>query len=158
MGCTFRTSFRVSSKCLILAQLLCSATDSQPASIRMTSVGQDMNQDMTLSGLTFLRSIQKSRFTCLWEAETSCIAIGWCFHNSLIPGTYDISVMREPDMQVWIKLKPEEKKNYSVTEAMSFAIDKFYFTHYCRSFRRGAFARANSSMYIVFIISLMSFH
>jgi hypothetical protein len=28
------------------------------------------------------------------------------------------------------------------------AIDRFYFNHYCLSFRSGAFARANSSMYV----------
>jgi hypothetical protein len=54
--------------------------------------------------------------------------------------------MREAAMQDWIKMKPEEKMNHPVTEEMAFAIDRFYFNHYCQSFRRGAFARANSSM------------
>lgn len=44
-------------------------------------------------------------------------------------------------------MKAEDKKNYALTEEISSAIDRFYFNHYCQSFRTGAFARANSSMY-----------
>lgn len=65
--------------------------------------------------------------------------------NTLISTT--ISIMREADMQDWVKLKPEEKKNHPITEEIAFVVDRFYFNHYCQSFRRGAFARANSSMY-----------
>jgi hypothetical protein len=56
--------------------------------------------------------------------------------------------MREPELQDWVsKMKPEEKKVFPLTEEISLAIDRFYFNHYCQSFRSGAFARANSSMY-----------
>lgn len=41
---------------------------------------------------------------------------------------------------------PEKKKHYVLTDEMRFAIDRFYFNHYCQTFRSGAFARANSSM------------
>jgi hypothetical protein len=52
-------------------------------------------------------------------------------------------------MQEWVaKMKPEERKTYQLTEEISFAIDRFYFNHYCKAFRSGAFARANSSMYV----------
>lgn len=55
--------------------------------------------------------------------------------------------MREPELQDWVsKMKPEEKKNFPLSEEMALAIDRFYFNHYCQAFRRGAFARANSSM------------
>ena len=57
--------------------------------------------------------------------------------------------MREATLQDWIKMKQEEKNRHPVTEEMAFAIDRFYFNHYCQSFRRGAFARANSSMCVI---------
>ena len=34
------------------------------------------------------------------------------------------------------------------------AIDRFYFNHYCLSFRSGAFARANSTMYVCLVLHL----
>ena len=59
------------------------------------------------------------------------------------------SVVLEPEMQEWLKLKnPEQKMNYPLTEEIESAIDRFHFNHYCQSFRSGAFARANSSMYV----------
>jgi hypothetical protein len=58
-------------------------------------------------------------------------------------------VVLEPEMQEWLKLnKPEEKMNYPLTDEIESAIDRFHFNHYCQSFRSGAFARANSSMYV----------
>ncbi|GLB35393.1 hypothetical protein LshimejAT787_0209580 [Lyophyllum shimeji] len=60
---------------------------------------------------------------------------------------YCDSLMREPEMQEWVsKMKPEEKKRFTITEEIYATIDRFYFNHYCQSFRRGAFARANSSI------------
>jgi hypothetical protein len=59
--------------------------------------------------------------------------------------------MREPEMQEWVGMKPEEKKAYRLTEEMELAIDRFFFNHYCQNFRRGAFARANCSMCVVAI-------
>ena len=58
-------------------------------------------------------------------------------------------VVREPEMQEWANLRrKEEKMTWPITREMVAAIDRFYFNHYCQSFRSGAFARANSSMYV----------
>ena len=52
-------------------------------------------------------------------------------------------------MQGWLnKPKSEERRRYALSDEMLSAIDRFYFNHYCQSFRSGAFARANSSMYV----------
>lgn len=52
-------------------------------------------------------------------------------------------------MQDWVtQSKAEDKMKYRLTEEMVLAIDRFYFNHYCQAFRSGAFARANSSMYV----------
>lgn len=60
---------------------------------------------------------------------------------------YCDSIIREPELQDWVtQTKPEAKRNYPLTEEMRLAIDRFYFNHYCQSFRSGAFARANSTM------------
>ncbi|KAI1788498.1 hypothetical protein LXA43DRAFT_894527 [Ganoderma leucocontextum] len=60
---------------------------------------------------------------------------------------YCDSIIREPEMQDWVnQSKPENKKNYQLTEEMALAIDRFFFNHYCQSFRSGAFARANSTI------------
>lgn len=57
--------------------------------------------------------------------------------------------MREPELQRWITMKPEEKLRYPLTDEIASTIDRFYFNHYCQCFRRGAFARANSSMCVL---------
>jgi len=58
-----------------------------------------------------------------------------------------ISVTREPELQEWVaNPKHSEKKMHAITEEITIAIDRFYFNHYCKTFRSGAFARANSSM------------
>ncbi|KAL1947332.1 hypothetical protein VTO73DRAFT_14293 [Trametes versicolor] len=60
---------------------------------------------------------------------------------------YCDSIIREPELQDWVtQTKPEAKRNYPLTEEMRLAIDRFYFNHYCQSFRSGAFARANSTI------------
>jgi hypothetical protein len=60
---------------------------------------------------------------------------------------YCDSVVREPELQEWLHAaKQEKKKNFQLTEEISFAIDKFYFNHYCEVFRNGEFAKANSRM------------
>jgi len=52
-------------------------------------------------------------------------------------------------MQEWLKQqKSEERRRYPLTDEILSAIDRFYFNHYCQTFRSGAFARANSSMYV----------
>ena len=57
------------------------------------------------------------------------------------------SVTREPELQEWLNHpKPEEKKQFRLTQDILYAMDRFYFNHYCEVFRSGAFARANSSM------------
>lgn len=66
-------------------------------------------------------------------------------------------LLREPEMQDWAaKMKPEERKQYPLTDEIRICIDRFLFNHYCQSFRRGAFARANSSMSVTsqFMLSL----
>jgi len=60
-------------------------------------------------------------------------------------------VAREPELQEWLNHPNRtEKMHYPVTPEMLDAIDRFYFNHYCKSFRSGAFARATSSMYVLF--------
>ncbi|KAK7467073.1 hypothetical protein VKT23_004134 [Stygiomarasmius scandens] len=60
---------------------------------------------------------------------------------------YCDGLTREPELQEWVaKMKPEDKKNFPLTDEIAQAIDRFYFSHYCQSFRTGAFARANSSI------------
>jgi hypothetical protein len=52
-------------------------------------------------------------------------------------------------MQEWVKHKDQKEKNkFPLSQEMLDAIDRFYFNNYCKSFRSGAFARANSSMYV----------
>ncbi|KAF8557334.1 hypothetical protein OG21DRAFT_1475599 [Imleria badia] len=60
---------------------------------------------------------------------------------------YCDSLTREPEMQDWIhETKSSVKLTYPVSPEMSACIDRFFFNHYCASFRNGAFARANSSI------------
>ncbi|KAI0329832.1 hypothetical protein GY45DRAFT_827575 [Cubamyces sp. BRFM 1775] len=60
---------------------------------------------------------------------------------------YCDSIVREPELQDWVtQTKPEAKRTYRLSEEMRLAIDRFYFNHYCQSFRSGAFARANSTI------------
>ena len=60
---------------------------------------------------------------------------------------YCDAVIREPEMQEWVTTqKPEKRMAFQMTQEMLFAIDRFFFNHYCQVFRSGAFARANSSM------------
>lgn len=55
--------------------------------------------------------------------------------------------MRELELQEWATLKTQEEKlAYPLTEELRFAIDRFYFNHYCLVFRNGMFARCNRSM------------
>ncbi|KAG8739041.1 hypothetical protein FRC10_006236 [Ceratobasidium sp. 414] len=59
-------------------------------------------------------------------------------------------LMREPELQGYIALKtPKEKITAPLTDEVAFAIDRFYFSHYCLVFRNGAFAKANSSIPMV---------
>jgi hypothetical protein len=58
-------------------------------------------------------------------------------------------------MQEWVKHpSKKEKMTYRLNQEMLDAIDRFYFNHYCQSFRSGAFARANSSMYVYLVLYL----
>ncbi|KAJ8463846.1 hypothetical protein ONZ45_g17443 [Pleurotus djamor] len=60
---------------------------------------------------------------------------------------YCDSMTREPELQEWVaKMKPEDRKAHPLTEDIATMIDRFLFNHYCQCFRRGAFARANSSI------------
>jgi hypothetical protein len=89
-------------------------------------------------------------------AVISFIAMGASlyFERFHVPGRRNyalLSVAREPELQEWIdNPKPEQKKQEPLTQEILSAIDRFYFNHYCESFRSGAFARANSSMYVFY--------
>jgi hypothetical protein len=57
------------------------------------------------------------------------------------------SITREPELQEWVTTaNPAVKSKMPVTREIGLAIDRFYFNHYCKHFRTGAFARANCSM------------
>lgn len=63
---------------------------------------------------------------------------------------YCDALMREPELQEWVTSKDTSlKKRYELTKEIASTIDRFYFNHYCRVFRTGAFARANSSIPMV---------
>ena len=65
--------------------------------------------------------------------------------------------MREPELQEWAaQTKPEVKRLLPLTEEIEAAIDRFFFSHYCQAFRRGAFARANCSMCVLFFFFLFN--
>ena len=74
-------------------------------------------------------------------------------YHALIGGgdqIYCDGIVREPELRAWVTTKgPNKRKNYELTPEMRFAIDRYYFTHYCKQFRSGAFARANSSMSVM---------
>ncbi|KAG9318865.1 adenylate cyclase associated N terminal-domain-containing protein [Chiua virens] len=60
---------------------------------------------------------------------------------------YCDALTREPEMQDWIRqTNSSTKLAYPVSSEMAACIDRFFFHHYCASFRNGAFARANSSI------------
>lgn len=60
---------------------------------------------------------------------------------------YCDALMREPELQHYVGLKtPKEKITAPLTNDLALAIDRFYFSHYCLEFRRGSFAKANSSI------------
>jgi len=60
---------------------------------------------------------------------------------------YCDGVIREPELQDWVHtVKQSRKKNYQLTDEILFAIDRFYFNHYCDVFRSGVFAKANCRM------------
>ena len=60
---------------------------------------------------------------------------------------YCDGVAREPELQDWLHMtKQDRKRNYQLTDKILFAIDRFYFNHYCQVFRSGVFAKANSRM------------
>lgn len=60
---------------------------------------------------------------------------------------YCDGVVREPELQEWVTMsKSDKKRTYPMTDEILAAIDRFYFNHYCQTFRSGAFARANSSI------------
>lgn len=55
--------------------------------------------------------------------------------------------MKEPELQEYVKLqKPQDKATYPLTESIAFAMDRYYFNHYCLIFRSGCFGRAISQM------------
>lgn len=106
---------------------------------------------MTLFGLTSWQNMPSSPFICSLVAAIKFIAMRALFGltSAHLESELCSRVVLEPEMQEWLKLKsPEEKMNYPITKEIESAIDRFHFNHYCQSFRSGAFARANSSMYV----------
>ena len=87
-----------------------------------------------------------------WSTVLRRVSVGTKFaHGCLTTITVldHFRIVREPELQEWIKLeKPEQKRSYRVSEELRHAVDRFYFSHYCQMFRSGAFARANSSMWV----------
>ena len=65
---------------------------------------------------------------------------------------YSDAVIREPELREWLLMDKDRKKNYPLSAEILFAIDRFYFNHYCEVFRSGAFAKANCRMYVRFVI------
>jgi hypothetical protein len=89
-----------------------------------------------LSIYSLVAAIKFTPMRALFNLTSACLELELCSR-----------VVLEPEMQEWLKLKnPEKKMNYSLTEEIESAIDRFYFNHYCQTFRSGAFARAISSM------------
>ncbi|QRV86604.1 transcription factor btf3 [Ceratobasidium sp. AG-Ba] len=74
-------------------------------------------------------------------------------YHALVGGgdqIYCDALMREPELQGYVGLKtPKEKISAVLTDEIAFAIDRFYFSHYCLVFRNGSFAKANSSIPMV---------
>ncbi|KAF8321571.1 hypothetical protein DL93DRAFT_2163184 [Clavulina sp. PMI_390] len=63
---------------------------------------------------------------------------------------YCDALTRELELQEWVTLKTGEAKiRYPLTDEIRFAIDRFYFNHYCLNFRQGVFARCNRSIPMV---------
>ena len=66
---------------------------------------------------------------------------------------YCDGVIREPELQDWVHTtKQDRKRNYQLTEEILFAIDRFYFNHYCEAFRSGVFSKANCRMWVCSLI------
>lgn len=58
---------------------------------------------------------------------------------------YCDAMAKEPEMTGWLEEGDEDKKRDApLSEEMRFALDRFYFNHYCKWFRNGAFGRAIS--------------
>ncbi|TIC72570.1 hypothetical protein E3Q00_03843 [Wallemia mellicola] len=52
-------------------------------------------------------------------------------------------LMREPELQDWVnEVDGKEKQKMPLTEAMSYALDRFFFNHYAKWFRAGSFGEA----------------
>ncbi|KAH8928879.1 hypothetical protein BT69DRAFT_1256947 [Atractiella rhizophila] len=60
---------------------------------------------------------------------------------------YSDPVMREPELTGWLNEKDLAVKLKMIAgEEMAFAIDRYYFNHYCEWFRKGAFGKAISGI------------
>lgn len=60
------------------------------------------------------------------------------------------SLMFEPELQEWANASTAHAKlTASLTPDVMFAIDRYYFSHYCKIFRSGAFGLANASIPMV---------
>jgi len=118
----------------------------------MSFADLDSRVATTLSGSTYWRSTLSSVSICSLVAAIKFIAMGARFHSTFAPEfgvEFSSRVAREPELEEWLNHpNRQEKMQYPVTQEILDAIDRFYFNHYCKSFRSGAFARASSSMYV----------
>lgn len=63
---------------------------------------------------------------------------------------YCDSITREPELQPWINsVLPFTKHKSPLTHEIESAIDRYYFSHYCKIFRTGAFGQANGQIPMV---------
>ncbi|KAL7411351.1 hypothetical protein BDY24DRAFT_364703 [Mrakia frigida] len=63
---------------------------------------------------------------------------------------YCDSLTFEPELQDWVKAgSANAKLETPLTDEISFAIDRYYFSHYCKIFRSGAFGLANATIPMV---------
>ena len=117
----------------------------------MTFVGPGFRVAMTLSGSTCWRNMLSSPSICSLVVAINFIVMGvwFCLTFACLGLNSYARVTREPEMQGWINYPNiEAKMHYPLSQEVLSAIDRFFFNHYCLSFRSGAFARANSSMYV----------
>lgn len=129
----------------------CSATDSQRVSTKTCSEHQVSSRGMIRYGWTFYIDMANNLIMRLSEVVISYIVTRrfhqFYLHISL---TTFSRITREPELQEWVtSIDPEVKAKMPVTHAIALAIDRFYFNHYCKHFRSGAFARANCSMSVL---------
>ena len=81
-------------------------------------------------------------------ATRELLEICHCYWESAIGITdYAPRLIKEPELKEYMELKTNKDKiAYPLTDNIAFAIDRYYFNHYCLVFRNGCFAKAISQM------------